>query len=239
MDNPGKAAISGTTSVSEVVKMITTDGEGNYNFPEGVELSEELKFAATAEKRRRDTQSEYTKTRLGLTALEAENARLKEELLKQKINFTPDQEELLEDLKVSDPEAWRQKLNEFENAALVAKQEAINNMSTEVKTSASKQFEVSLRSEVLATFNAEKQVGLTDELLANELPARISKKLQEGTISYEEYLQEGLDFLRTAKVIKEEPTMGDPNLNRVSGGKTPGNNDPEGSLTELYGKDIY
>ena len=239
MDNPGNAAISDTTKVSDVVKMITTDEEGNYKFPEDVELSDTLKFAATAEKRRRDTQSEYTKTKLGLTAAEAENARLREELLKVGSKLTSEQEEELEELKTSDPDAWRLKLNEFENLAIDSQKAHIDTMTSEVKNSASLEFEMSQRSEVLASFNAENGVNLTDELLLNEIPARIVKKLQEGKIQYDEFLQEGLDFLKTTKVVKQEPTMGDPNLNSVSGGKEPGNNDSEGSLSELYGQDLY
>ncbi len=239
MDNPGNAAISEATNVSEIVKQITTDEAGNYLFPEGIQLSDELKFAATAEKRRRDTQAEFTRTQKAKIALEAENAQLKETLLKQTIVFSPEEVEELEDLKIENPEKWRQRLNELEAKALEDRQSKISAISTGAKTQAEQNFEVTTREQVLEEFNKLHGIRLTPELLADEVPMRISRKLGEGKISFEDYLEECLTYLTTNKAIKEEPVMGNPNLNRVSGGKTPGKNDPEPSLKEAYQKDLY
>ena len=239
MDNPGKAAILEAATVSNIVKQITTDEAGNYIFPTDVELTEEIKFAATAEKRRRDTQAEFTKVNKSKLALEAENALLKETLLKQSIVFSPEEVEELEDLKLEDPEKWRQRLNELEQKTIQERQTKINSVSTEVKTQAEKNFEVSMQGKVLEEFNKFHGISLTDELLADEVPNRITKKLVEGKVSYEEYLEESFTYLKTNKTIKEEPVMGDPNLNRVSGGKEPGKFDAEPSLREAYSKDLY
>ena len=239
MDNPGKAAILEAATVSNIVKQITTDEAGNYIFPTDVELTEEIKFAATAEKRRRDTQAEFTKVNKSKLALEAENALLKETLLKQSIVFSPEEVEELEDLKLEDPEKWRQRLNELEQKTIQERQTKINSVSTEVKTQAEKNFEVSMQGKVLEEFNKFHGISLTDELLADEVPNRITKKLVEGKVSYEEYLEESFTYLKTNKAIKEEPVMGDPNLNRVSGGKEPGKFDAEPSLREAYSKDLY
>lgn len=239
MDNPGNAAISETTNVSDAVKLITTDETGNYIFPEGVELSEELKFAATAEKRRRDTQSKFTSTQKSKLALEAENAKLKEALLKQSVEFTPEQREELNDLKMTDPETWRKKLNEYEASALKQREENINSLSNDVKTEAGRQFEETRRQEVLEEFNKANGISLTGELLANEVPFRITNKLTEGKINYEDFLEESLKYLTTTKVIAEHKVMNDPNLGHVSGGREPGKSDPEVSLSELYSGDLY
>lgn len=239
MDNPGNAAILEAATVSNIVKQITTDEAGNYIFPTDVELTEEIKFAATAEKRRRDTQAEFTKVNKSKLALEAENALLKETLLKQSIVFSPEEVEELEDLKLEDPEKWRQRLNELEQKTIQERQTKINSVSTEVKTQAEKNFEVSMQGKVLEEFNKLHGIGLTEELLADEVPNRITKKLVEGKVSYEEYLEESFTYLKTNKAIKEEPVMGDPNLNRVSGGKEPGKFDAEPSLREAYSKDLY
>lgn len=239
MDNPGKAAILEAATVSNIVKQITTDEAGNYIFPTDVELTEEIKFAATAEKRRRDTQAEFTKVNKSKLALEAENALLKETLLKQSIVFSPEEVEELEDLKLEDPEKWRQRLNELEQKTIQERQTKINSVSTEVKTQAEKNFEVSMQGKVLEEFNKFHGIGLTEELLADEVPNRITKKLVEGKVSYEEYLEESFTYLKTNKAIKEESVMGDPNLNRVSGGKEPGKFDAEPSLREAYSKDLY
>lgn len=239
MDNPGKAAILEAATVSNIVKQITTDETGNYIFPTDVELTEEIKFAATAEKRRRDTQAEFTKVNKSKLALEAENALLKETLLKQSIVFSPEEVEELEDLKLENPEQWRQRLNELEQKTIQERQTKINSVSTEVKTQAEKNFEVSMQGKVLEEFNKFHGISLTEELLADEVPNRITKKLVEGKVSYEEYLEESFTYLKTNKAIKEESVMDDPNLNRVSGGREPGKFDAEPSLREAYSKDLY
>lgn len=242
MSIPGQAATSETTntaSVSDLVKQVTKDEAGNYVFPEGVTLTDEIKLAVTSEKRRRDTQGEFTKVNQAKITLEAENSKLKEELLKTKISFTPEQVEELEDLKLENPEKWRSKLNEYENAHLEAQREKITNLSTQVKTEAAKNFEVTTREQVLNDFNTEHKVGLTEELLAEEVPLRITKKLNSGTITYEEFLEESLVYLKTNKAIKEEPVMNNPNLNSASGGREPGVVDLEPSLGESYKNDIY
>lgn len=239
MDNPGNAAISETANVSDIVKQITTDEAGNYIFPTGVELTEEMKFAATAEKRRRDTQAEFTKTQKAKIALEAENAKLRETLLKQTIVFSPEEAEELEDLKLENPEKWRQRLNELEQKAIENRQTSISTISTEVKTQAELNFEVSLRGQVLEDFNKFHGISLTEELLTEEVPNRITKKLVDGKVSYEEYLEECFTYLKTNKAIKEEQVMENPNLNRISGGKEPGKFDAEPSLKTAYKNDLY
>lgn len=242
MSIPSNVATSDTTkteSVSELVKQVTKDEAGNLVFPEGVALTEDKKLAVIAEKRRRDTQGEFTKVNQSKLALEAENLKLKEELLKTKISFTPEQVEELEDLKIENPEKWRSKLNEYETSHLEAQKEKIENLSTQVKTEAAKNFEVLTREQVLNDFNAENKVGLTEQLLADEIPLRITKKLNEGKVTFEEFLEESLVYLKTNKAIKEEPVMDNPNLNSVSGGREPGKIDLEVPLGEAYKNDIY
>ena len=239
MSIPGEAATSETANVSEIVKKVTIDGEGNIVFPEGVALTEEMKFAVTAEKRRRDTQSLFTKTQKDKIGLEAENAQLKELLLKQSIVFTPEQNEELEDLKLENPEAWRQKLNEYETQVLEGRKTQITTVAEDVKKESAKSFDLSLRSQVLEEFNKTHGIRITEELLSEEVPNRIAKKLIDGKISYEDYLEECLTYLTTNKAIKEEEVMNNPNLNKASGGKEPGKIDLEPSLNELYSKDLY
>lgn len=239
MGNPVKAATSETTTVSELVKQITTDEAGNYVFPADMQLTDEIKFAATAEKRRRDTQAEFTKVNQAKIALEAENSKLKEVLLKQQIVFTPEQVEELEDLKLEDPEKWRQKLNEYEKLVIEGRTTTINEISNTVKTEAEQNYLVSNRQSTLLEFNKLHGINLTEQLLLDEVPNRITRKLVENKVSYEDYLDECLKYLLTNKAIKEEPVMGDPNLNRVSGGREPGKIDIEPSLRESYKKDLY
>ena len=226
--------------VSDVVKKITTDEDGNYVFPEDVELSPELKFAVTAEKRRRDTQAEFTKTRQTLKASEAEKAKLFEQLRdRTKASLTPEQSEELEDLKYSDPEAWRDKLNKYESESKAKQQEELAGLTGEARKSAELQFEMERRQQVLNEFNESSSTPITDEVIANDVPPRITKKLEEGKITFEDFLSEVTNYLSKGKVIKNEETLNQPSLGKVGGGDTPSNEKVDENLKDSYAKTLF
>lgn len=227
-----------TKQVSEVVKQITVDEEGNYNFPDNVELSDELKFAATAEKRRRDTQNSYTKGQQTLKELEAANNALLS-IVNGNITFTEDQKVELENLKYKDPEAWRLKLNQFETEAREAQAAKLTALTSEAKSKAGGEFELSRREQVLEEFNELHNVKITDELIQNEIPPRITRKLEQGKVTFEQYLDEVLEYATTAKVIDNQTVSSQPNLNIVSGSKAPVDHKPDISLSNSYKNDIY
>ena len=228
------------SKVSDVVKQITTDEDGNYVFPEDVELSPELKFAATAEKRRRDTQAEFTKTRQALKAIEAEKAKLFEQLkTKTSVSLTPEQTEELEDLKYSDPEAWRDKLNKYESEAKAKQQEELASLTGEARKAAETQFELERRQRVLQEFNETTDTPITDEVIANDVPPRITKKLEEGKITFEDFLSEVAGYLSKGKVVKNEETLNQPSLGKVGGGDTPSNEKVDENLKDSYAKTLF
>lgn len=246
MGNPDiNAATSGqlvdiTSQVSSVVSKITSDNEGNFIFPEDIELTPELKFAATAEKRRRDTQTSYTKNQQALKALEAEKAKLLEQLTSlNKPSFSEEEQEELNDLKYRDPEAWRVKVNQLEHQKLTDSQARLAELTGEAKKAAEIQFELERRAQVLKEFNESAPIAITEELIAMEVPPRITSKLEKNEISFEEFLVEVSTYINKGKTIGNPTTINQPNMSTIVGSNTPKDMKPEKSLSEAYKNTIF
>jgi len=239
-----KSATPETPSVEQGVKdlvaQITTDDDGNFVFPEGIEASPELKFAATAEKRRRDTQSDYTKGRKASKSLEAENEELRKLLGNQaKVELSKEDQDRLEILKDEDPDAWRIEINKLENEASIKSRANLDGLTGEAKKAAEDKFELDRRQQVLEEFNESAETPITEELIANEVPPRITKKLAEGTITFEEFLLEVTIYVGKGKVVKNEDTLDQPNLGDLGGGKTPDASKADQGLEAKYSDDTY
>ena len=195
---------------------------------------------AKAEKRYRDTQAAYTKGQQALKAARAEADALKELITAQmSVNLTTEQRDELDDLKYSDPDAWRVKVNEYEQIARQETESRLAEVTTKAGETAGAEFELSRRQQVLEEFNESSEVKITDEIIANEVPPRITNKLANGEISFEDFLTEVHEYVTTGKVFKDEKTLGQPNLGKVSGGKSPSTDKAEESLTSSYAKDLY
>jgi hypothetical protein len=235
-----ETAVDVQTQVSSLVGKITSDEEGNYIFPEDVELTPELKFAVTAEKRRRDTQTSYTKNQQALKALEAEKAKLLEQLSNiNKPVFTDEEQEELDSLMYEDPQAWRQKVNQLESQKLNESKAKLDELTGEARKAAEYTFELDRRAQVLQEFNDSTSTPITDEIIANEVPPRITKKLDEGKISFEDFLQEVHAYINNGKVVENPSTLNQPNMGNLGGGVTPKDMKPEKSLSEAYKNDIF
>jgi len=229
-----------SATVSSIVKEITTDEDGNYVFPENAELTPELQFAATAEKRRRDAQATYTKQQQSIKALEAEKAKLLEQLAgKAQPELTLEQQEELDTLKYEDPDAWRRKMNQIEYEATSRYNESIANLTGEAKAAAEQQFELERRQQVLSEFNDSHEIAITDELIANDVPPRITKKLEDGKISFEDFLEEVATYVAKPKTVQNEKTLKQPNLSNISGGKTPDTSRADANISSSYASTIF
>ena len=195
-----------------------------------------IMFAATAEKRRRDTQSEFTKVSQKAKKLEATNAQLsqvfEQELVQQ---MSPREAAELEELKFSDPDAWRNKLVTLEEANKGKIKEKLQ----QIEQEAVGKTEIELRVEQLQAFNeAHPGFELNDEIVQNDIPPRITRKLEKGEISFAEFLQQSYDYLNKGKVIGAGEAPPDiPNLGKAPGGSTPAqskNNPSSGYNDEVY-----
>ncbi|NCB95266.1 MAG: hypothetical protein EOM35_02180 [Negativicutes bacterium] len=228
-----------TTAVSQAVAAITRGDDGKYILPEG--LSMEMRMAVIAEKRRRDTQSEFTKTSQKAKALEAENTALKKRAIGNvKIELTPELREELEDLKFSDPEEWRKRMNKLEQEAFSKHKKELDDEMGQVSTEILNKDELERREEVLKEFlKSHEGFELNDDILANDIPPRFSKRLETGEISFETFLQEVYDYTKTGKVIKQEGVLNQPNLSKVGGSTSPEKHAERVDIIKSYEKEVF
>lgn len=180
----------------------------NYELPDDIDPV--LKYAVMAEKRRRDTQATYTKTSQALKKAEAERA----ELL-SKVNATKLSEEQLtelETLKHSDPDAYYTKRREYEQQAELEFKKNLE----EVSVTIDREAEIARRAQVLEAFNKANDIVIDDDLVANEVPPKYLAQLEKGEISFEQFLQQVLDYVK--KPVQSATTPTQPNLNNLGGG---------------------
>lgn len=177
------------------------------------------------EKRFKDTQAFATRIAQEKAEKERELEELKAELsvlrtaAKPSVTIPKEVQDELEDLKYSDPEAWRSRMNQLEAEAT---QEFNSKLST-AKQATAQQLELNRRASILAEFEAaHPDIAFTDELLQLDIPARITKKLETGKVTYEEFLNEVVDFVKAPKVIgTAAKTLKQPNLGKIGGDDTP------------------
>jgi hypothetical protein len=102
--------------VNAVFEKIERDDSGTWNIPDEVaeELDEPTLYAVKTEIRRRDTQGEYTRTNQELKKAQAVSEALEARLLDAEVPLTKEEIYELNQLKQSDPDKWRTRLNELE-----------------------------------------------------------------------------------------------------------------------------
>lgn len=192
-------------------------------------------FAATAEKRRRDTQSGYTKSQQELKRQQALADQLAAALETEVVSKLPaDAAAELEELKHQNPDEWHKKLKELEvtqKAEVKARLEAI---ATEAKGKS----ELEVRQEQFEAFAAANpDIQLTDDVIENDIPPRITRKLEKGEIDFATFLEQCKDYLQKGKVLAkpdEAPNL--PNLGKISGGSSK----PDGEQhNSAYEDEIY
>ena len=148
--------------------------------PDNVEADEGLRYAVTAERRRRDTQSSYTKNQEALKVLKAENGKLKEGWQADVVNtLSPTDKARMDELKVQDPEAWRTELTTIEQANASNFQEKVGTIAKE----ASEMTTLERREAELADYNkANPDTQLTDDVIQNDIPPRLTNKLRNEQV---------------------------------------------------------
>ena len=186
------------------------------------------------EKRFKDTQGAYTKSRQEAKALAAKVKAL-EELTKPKVDLDEDTKNKLEDLKYSDPDAWRNEMNRLEQEALAKHRAKVEEASKEAVAAA----EVERRKQVLAEFTASNpDIKIDDEVIKYDIPPRITSKLESGKIDFEQFLKEAADYLKAPKVVgRGDDVMGQPNIGQAAGSDTPSDNAGSKDIASVY-KDI-
>jgi len=222
--------------VNDVVKDMTQNEDGTWALPEG-EYSPELKYAAVAEKRYRDAQSALGKAKHEATTTDSENKELRKKLRgKTQVVMTPEEVEEMESLKFSNPDAWREKMNEFDKRA--AKE--LDTELSEVTEAVSQDGEIARRREVFKQFNTDNpDFQLTEEMLANDIPPRILEKLRDGKTTFEEYLEESVAYLKTGKRVVDEKVNTQPNLSDVGGKEKASEDAVKQDAEDSYENEIF
>lgn len=222
--------------VSSIVSQMTVDEKGNYQMPD-IEMSEPLKFAANAERRRRSTESALSKTRLQLKAKEHVNTKLVDKvssLIKPKV--TEEQLAELEDLKFTDPDEWHRKLSAFEKGATSTLNDEMANISSE----ASQQAIQEMVDNKMAEYNTQNpDAQITQEVLDNELPPAYMRQLSNGDISFDDFLVKANKFLKTPKKVGGKNATDMPNLGEAGGGATPAASAVQGQAEKTYENTIF
>ena len=180
------------------------------------------------EKRFKDTQAFATKVAQEKADAVRELQELKAELsvlkttAKPSLTIDEQVQSELEDLKYSDPDAWRAKVNELEQKANLE----FNSKIDEAKKLSSQQLELQRRANILTQFQTEHpDVEFTDELLHLDIPQRIVKELENGKVTYEEFLNNVYNYVKTPKVVgSATKTLEQPNLSKTGGDDTPTKN---------------
>jgi hypothetical protein len=218
MGTPEDMEFSATSDNTEVTQTVDS------------QVSEEQKQQVIDwEKRFKDTQAAYTKSQQELVSTKAK-LKVLAEPRREDLNLSPEQKAELDDLKYENPDEWRVKITKLEQEAQNAREEKISELS-----------QLELRKLAFAEFSANHpDVIFTDEIINFDVPYRIKHKLEKGETTFEEFLQEAYDYLKTPKKVgTDNQTLEQPNLGNVGGGHTPSKDAIAGQIVSDYKNDIY
>lgn len=196
---------------------------GEYIVPKG--MDENVAISAKTARENIELKREGVKNTLRIKKLKENHSLLLEEVSSNYIaNLSVGQQEELKELKFSDPDLWRKKVNAYEkDAKNLAKKEFAKKYDTSLEIS-NEDAELSYRGYILAEYNKEHlDKPLTEEVVKNELPPRLLSELDSGKITFETFLAKAERYLGTGKKIVDKKVSKQPNLSKVSGASVPKN----------------
>lgn len=195
------------------------------------QLAEANQKLEVAEKRRKDTLADFTRRSQENKALQAEI-----EALKEKVQFGVQSTPELDQLMYDDPHEWRRQMNALEEAKKAEFSKALE----EKKAAISREDVARQRAEILKEFNElHPDVKITDEVIAQDIPPRILKRLDNGS-TFEEVLVDIYNYLKTPKTIGDgQQTLDQPNLGKLAGGPLPSDAATAKDIASSYQDEIY
>ncbi len=224
------------TKVNAVIAQVTKSEDGKLVFP--ADADEATVYAARAELRRRDTQSAFTRTAQEKSALERQLQAMSVELETEIVKTAPLSEQArLEELKHSNPDAWREELTKLESQARGKAKERIDN----ARSAAAMEEVAAARAQELADFKqANPGFDLTDDIIASELPPRMVKDLENGKITFSDFLAKSHKFLTgNVHIAPTETPTTLPDLGKVGGKGAPLDADSKAAKASGYNSEIY
>lgn len=224
--------------VNEVVNSSTVDDKGNLVLADGIVADEAVMYAAKQVKRFRDTQSAFTKSQQQNKALVAENEKLAASWENDAVSKLSNSEQArLEELKVQDPDAWRTEISNLEET----KRTQFKEKREAITKEASQMTELERRGLQLEQFNKDNpNVQITDDVIENDIPPRITRKLEVGEIQFDEYLEEVKSYLTKGKKLAPGVKLEEePNFAGSRGSNTPTKEAVEAQNSDDYSKEIF
>ena len=227
------------TKVNTIVEKMVKTEEGNWEVPEDIkkETDEAILFAAMSERRVRDTKADFTRTRQQLKRQESVTEALQEKILNSNIELTKEQKEELTELRNNNPEAWRAKLDTYEQEAKKELKEELKEIAKQVGDKT----EVEIRSEQMAAWSESTGIKLDDDIVNNDLPPRMVRELSEGKVTFEQFLDNAGEFLKKTKIIEgtEENEENEPSFTNTAGGAEPTQQAEEGDFNKTYENTLF
>lgn len=181
------------------------------------------------EKRFKDTQAGYTKSRQEIAELKAKLA-----VAGKTPEISAEDKDRLEDLKYTDPEAWRQELGALESKQTQTYNEELAKATREL--TALEQREIAFNEFALN----HPDVVITDDIINYDVPKRITNKLEKGEITFEVYLEEVYEYLKAPKVIGSATKASEqPNMSDLGGGSQAANYAVTEDIRQSYKNEVY
>jgi len=177
------------------------------------------------EKRFKDTQAAYTQSRQELVAVKAEL-----EVLKKPVQLSAEEKEALEDLKYTDPETWRKRVNDMDKE----QEKALSEKRQELTELEQRQ----LAFEEFA--HSHPDVVIDDDVLAYDVPKRITNKLEKGEITFEAFLGEVYEYLKKPKAVGDiNKTSSQPDLSKLGGNSAASASATAADIVQSYKNEVY
>jgi|JI7StandDraft_1071085.scaffolds.fasta_scaffold82408_2 hypothetical protein len=221
--------------VTELISKATRDEAGKLVLPEAEPA---LLYAARAEIRRRDTQAEFTRAQQKLKQAEHFSEKLTQELETAIVSSTSTQEQArLAELKHSNPDAWLEEMRKLEDSAKGKAKERIQ----QVKNTSDASTEIERRAIALDAFHqANPGIEITDEVIQNDVPPRLTKQLADGKITFEDFLVSVAKIVKgDIKINKGEQAPNLPDLSKVAGGDSADSANAAKQSDNDYVKEVY
>ena len=179
--------------------LANVDDKGKVIFDKDVDPL--FKRAVISEKKARDHQASFTKARQEIAGLTATTEVLKQQATSQSATLTAEQVAELDDLKVTDPDAWYVLKSKYETEAMKQIQGKLDELVETASTKALQDLTATEQQETLESFNARHGLEITEDTLINDIPPRLQNKVKD--MPFEEYLSEVATYLGKGKVVKQ------------------------------------
>lgn len=137
------------------------------------------------------------------------------------LNLSSIQQDELDDLRVSDPDKWRRKLNLYETEARKTLAKEMVKAADEDGLSLEDSVEEEVRVALLAEYNKKHpEAPITDKVIADRVPPGLVRKLAEGKITFAAFIKKVSKYVGPKAKATNTKIKPRPNLSTVGGRAT-------------------